>query len=130
MNPQPLAPESAALPLSHRAPLHIAHQVAYMYGNIHAINLNLIKMTTKTIEPRCETRSDTNWAAKPQKMARGLKFRIKEVEGLYYQYSENKDADQLRVTAKLICIFVFAYAKSRFSQDAAQFMLSPLQFMV
>ena len=28
-------------------------------------------------------------------MARGLKFWIKEVEGLYYLYSINKDADQL-----------------------------------
>ena len=29
-------------------------------------------------------------------MSRGLKFRINEVEGLYYPYSENKGADQLR----------------------------------
>ena len=29
-------------------------------------------------------------------MARGLKFWIYEVEGLYYPCSENKDADQLR----------------------------------
>ena len=29
-------------------------------------------------------------------MARGLKFRIKELEGLYYLCSENKGADQLR----------------------------------
>ena len=29
-------------------------------------------------------------------MARGLKFWIQKVEGLYYQCSENKDADQLR----------------------------------
>ena len=29
-------------------------------------------------------------------MARGLKFRIKEEEGLYYPYSKNKGADQLR----------------------------------
>ena len=29
-------------------------------------------------------------------MPRGLKFRIKEVEGLYYPCSENKGADQLR----------------------------------
>ena len=29
-------------------------------------------------------------------MARGLKFRIEVVEGLYYPYSENKGADQLR----------------------------------
>ena len=35
-------------------------------------------------------------AAQPQEMARGLKFWIKVVEGLYYLYSENKDADQLR----------------------------------
>ena len=28
-------------------------------------------------------------------MARDLKFRIKEVEGLYYPCSENKGADQL-----------------------------------
>ena len=41
------------------------------------------------------TRSDTNRAAQSQKMDRGLKLRIK-VERLYYQCSENKDADQLR----------------------------------
>ena len=29
-------------------------------------------------------------------MARGLKLRIAVVEGLYYPYSENKGADQLR----------------------------------
>ena len=38
--------------------------------------------------------------------------------GLYYPCSENNGADQL-VTAKLICVFVFAYAKSRFSYDKA-----------
>ena len=42
------------------------------------------------------TRSDTNRAVQPQKMASDLKFRIKVVEGLYYPYSENKGADQLR----------------------------------
>ena len=42
------------------------------------------------------TRSDTNWAVQSQKMARDLKFRILEVEGVYYLYSENKGADQLR----------------------------------
>ena len=44
----------------------------------------------------------------PQKKVRGLIFRIKEVEGLYYLCSKNKGATQL------ICAFVFAYAKSRF----------------
>ena len=30
------------------------------------------------------------------------------------------------VTAKLICVFVYAYAKSRFSHDAAHFMVGRL----
>ena len=42
------------------------------------------------------TRSDKNQAVQLQKMARGLKFPIQEVEGLYYPCSENKSADQLR----------------------------------
>ena len=39
---------------------------------------------------------------------------------MYYLCSENKGADQLRGYAKLICVFVFAYAKSRFSHGEAQ----------
>ena len=42
------------------------------------------------------TWSDTNRAVQLQKMARGLKFRILKVVGLYYLCSENKGADQLR----------------------------------
>ena len=71
------------------------------------------------------TRSDTTRAVQQQKMVRGLKFRIQEVEGLYYHCSENKDVDQL-VTTKLICVFVFEYAKSRFSNDKAQFLFFPV----
>ena len=41
------------------------------------------------------TRSDTNQAAQFLNKARDLKFRIKEVEELYYPCSENKDTDQL-----------------------------------
>ena len=39
--------------------------------------------------------SDTNWAVKPQRRVRGLKYRIYNVEGLYYLYFESEDADQL-----------------------------------
>ena len=39
--------------------------------------------------------SYTNLAVQPQKMARGLKFRIQKVEGLYCSCSENKGVDQL-----------------------------------
>ena len=42
------------------------------------------------------TWSDTNQAVQLQKIARGLKFCIWKVEGLYYLSSENKGADQLR----------------------------------
>ena len=42
------------------------------------------------------TWSDTKQAMQSQKLARGLKFRVEEVEGLDYLCSENKGADQLR----------------------------------
>ena len=63
------------------------------------------------------TWSGTNQAMQSQKMARGLKFQIYKVEELDYLCTENKGAD----TAKLICVFVFAYAKCLFSHDAAHF---------
>ena len=48
-------------------------------------------------------------------MARGLKFGVQKVEGLYYV--KTKAQISFTVTAKLICVFVFAYAKSRYSLD-------------
>ena len=70
-------------------------------------------------EPRCEktglrgfpTRSDTNRAVQPQKLAKGWKFRI--------YVAKTKELISCAVTAQLICVFVFAYAKSRFSHDTA-----------
>ena len=50
-------------------------------------------------EPCCEKtglQALTNQALQPHKIARGLKFRIWKVEGLYYLCRENKGADQLR----------------------------------
>ena len=69
------------------------------------------------------TMSDTNQAVQPQKMARDLKFLIKELEGLYYLCSKNKGTDKLRcaVTAQLICAFVSTCAKSMFSHDKAHY---------
>ena len=48
-------------------------------------------------------RSDTNRAVELQKMVRGLKFRIKKVDGLRYLCSENKGADQLHTADLLLC---------------------------
>ena len=75
------------------------------------------------------TWSDTNQAVQLQKMARGLKFRIWKVEGLYYLCSENKGADQLRGYREADLRFFFAYAKCWFSHDAAQICLQCYCYM-
>ena len=67
-----------------------------------------------------QTRSNTNQPAQPQKMARGLKFQIWEVEGLHYLCRENKGVINCRLTVNLICTFFYAYSKSRFSHDAPE----------
>ena len=65
-------------------------------------------------------RSDTNRPVQVQKRARSLKFPIQVEEELYYLSSENKGADQLRGTAKLVCAFVFPlYADCWFSHEAS-----------
>ena len=60
------------------------------------------------------TRSDTNHAVQSKRKARCLKFGLEVEEELYYPWSENKGA-----TAKLICVFVFAYANYGFSHAMA-----------
>ena len=70
------------------------------------------------------TWSDTNRAVQPQKMDRGLKFRIKEVEGLYYPCSVNKGADQLRgyreadlrLCFRICKMFVFSFSHKKLSR--------------
>ena len=66
------------------------------------------------------TRSETNQPVQSQKIARGLKFRMKEEEGLYYPCSENKGADQLpgyceaglRLCFRKSILLVFSYSGS------------------
>ena len=57
--------------------------------------------------------SDQDRAVKPQKMARGLKFRIQEEKECCYLCRENKAL--ISYVAKLICASVFAFAKMVFS---------------
>ena len=57
-------------------------------------------------------------------MARGLKFRIKIEQGLYYPCSENKDADQLRGNRKADLRLCFRICESWFSHVAAQLLIS------
>ena len=70
------------------------------------------------------TWSDTNQAVQLQKMARGLKFLNLKVEKLYYLWSKKKALISFAVTAKLISVFAFAYAKCLFSYDEAQFSIA------
>ena len=53
-------------------------------------------------------------------MAGGLKFRIKEVEGLYFPCSENKGAIQLRGYREADLRLCFRICKNRFSHNEAQ----------
>ena len=68
--------------------------------------------------------SDTNRAVQPQKIARGMKFRIKEEEGLYYPCSQNKGADQLRSYREADLCLCFRICKNPvFSRRTAQMIL-------
>ena len=69
----------------------------------------------KNLSSGIPTRSYTKQAVQPQKMARGLKLWMHDVEGLFYLCSKMKGTNQLRLTTQLICAFVFTYAKNRFS---------------
>ena len=66
---------------------------------------------------------DTNWPEQSQKIARSLKFRMMEEEGLYYPCCKNKGVISFAVTEKLVCAAVYAYADGWFSYAAAQLSL-------
>ena len=70
------------------------------------------------------TRSDTNWVVQPLKMASGLKFRILEIEGLYYRCRENKDADQLRSYHEADLHLCFRICKSPVFSERGSYVVS------
>ena len=63
-------------------------------------------------------RSNINHAVQPQKMARGLKFRIRKLEEFYFVCREYKEADQLPSYHAADLRLCFRICK--FSHDAAQ----------
>ena len=77
-----------------------------------------------------QTRSDTNQAVQPSKMAIGLKFWISKEEGFYYLYSEIKGADQMHSYCAADLRLCFLICKSRFSHDVAQIETEPETFLV
>ena len=66
-------------------------------------------------------RSDISRPVQAHKQARGWKFWIEKVEELYrsIRVAKTKALISFAVTAKLICVFVFAYADCWFSHEAA-----------
>ena len=73
------------------------------------------------------TRFDKIRAVQPPKMARSLKFRIKEVEGLKYVYSENKGADHRAADLRLcfrICKYQVFSRRSSFYALCLKYNLS------
>ena len=54
-----------------------------------------------------------------QQMIRGLKICILKEEGMLIQVAKTKALISFVVTTKLICAFVFKYAKIQFSHIAA-----------
>ena len=94
-----------------------------MYYHQYSDNSNYIWASSReNLSLRFPTRSDTNLSAYPQQLARGLKFRLKNLEILYYLSSEQRrwsDCVRLRGYAVLSAPLLFAYGKNRFPQDEA-----------
>ena len=64
-------------------------------------------------------RSDTNRAVQAQKLASSLKFGLRKYRNCTIRVAKTKALISFEVTAKLICVFVCAYADCWFSHEAA-----------
>ena len=73
----------------------LQHNDVQDHLSYHMSNMSRI---TRNLSLRFLTRSDTNWAVQPQKMARGLKFQTWEEEGLYFLDIAKKKAVLLQFT--------------------------------
>ena len=68
------------------------------------------------------TRSDTNRDVGPQKMAMACNFGFRKQKDCTIQAAKTKTLIGFPVTVKLICVFVFAFAKIWVSHVAADIM--------
>ena len=91
----------------------------YWWGKVYGRLRGYIKaVSQQNLSLGFPTGPYTNGAVQPQKVARGLKFRIY----CTIYVAKTKALISRALTVQLICTFVFANAKCRFSHDAA---LSP-----
>ena len=72
---------------------HLLFSTKYFEDDFSMINRASLRENRSSGFP---TRSDTNQAVQPRKIARGLQKSDLGSKGLYYPCSENKGADQLR----------------------------------
>ena len=97
-------------------PCNPAYKRLYYTSNLHFYTIfilyinSIVKMSHEARKPVFEflTRSDTNRAVLPQKMARGLKFWIQIEEGLHYPCSKNKGAADLHLYFRICKKLVFS----------------------
>ena len=74
------------------------------------------------------TRSDTNSAVQSQKQARN--FRFKQKSKCIIRVAKTKALISFEVPARLICVFVFAYAYCWFSHAVAHMLLHVLNVYI
>ena len=87
-----------------------------------------------SLEPRCEKTGLRGFRTGPTQTGlysnrRGLEvcnFGFRKKRYCTIRLAKTKALISFAVTANLICVFVFAYAKSRFSHNEAHLMLSAL----
>ena len=80
------------------------------------------------IEPRCEKTGLRGFRPGPtqtglysyRRWLKAWNFGFRKWRDCTIRVAKTKALISFAVTAKLICVFVFEYAKSRFSRDAAQ----------
>ena len=89
----------------------------------NSADLALMSLRMRKLTMWFPNRSEKNRAVQSQKKAKSLKFRIYEEE-VYYIYI--RLAKPTALTAKLIWVFVFAYADCWFSHGEAYLVISEI----
>ena len=119
--------------------LSLNHQISSNTHLISFANLNEMKQVSEawsriwtTVEPRCEKTGLWGFRRGPtqtglysqRRWLEAWNFGLRKQRDCTIHVAKTKALISFAVTAKLICAFVFAYAKSRFSPNEAQLLLT------
>ena len=110
----------------------------HKFRNFTCLEFGYLQMLTRspTLEPRCEKTGLRGFRPGPTltrlySYRRWLETRnsgFRKKRDCTIHVAKTKALISFAVTAKLICVFVFAYAKKRFSHDAAHYIITLLHF--